>query len=122
MNKFPEKLPDIYVGNLDYATTKEQIQKLFETVGPVVRVRMRRDKNTGKPRNFAFVQMVREADVAKAIAKLEGKPLDGRPLNVSIANEKPEPRQGPALQIGPRRSQNEGSDKARSAFKALFSR
>lgn len=81
----------LYVGNLSYGTTKEALEKAFAEHGEVVSVNIITDRQTGRPKGFAFVEMstAEEGDAAKAA--LNGVDLDGRAINVDNAREQ-EPR------------------------------
>ena len=83
----------LYVGNLSFNTTETDLQDLFAQAGPVTEVTLMQDKFTGKSRGFAFVTMTNEADAQKAIADLNGKTVEGRPLTVNEARPR-EPRPG----------------------------
>lgn len=79
----------IYVGNINFATTEDQLNELFSQYGSVRRADIVTDKYTGRSRGFGFVEM-EEADSADAaIAALDGYQLDGRALRVNEANSKP---------------------------------
>ena len=84
----------IYVGNLDFSSTESSIRSVFEPHGKVDTVKVVTDRDTGRSRGFAFVEMPDEREAAKAIGALNGSDLDGRELNVSEAREKPERRGG----------------------------
>ncbi len=75
----------IYVGNLSYNSTREDVESLFAQYGAVVAVDMIMDRFTGKPRGFCFVEM---ENAEEAIAALNGKEFDGRSLNVNEAKER----------------------------------
>lgn len=75
----------IYVGNLSFDTTKEELQKLFESHGTVTGVDVVEDQYTGKSRGFAFVQMSTREEAAAAIQALNEKNMNGRPLTVNEA-------------------------------------
>jgi len=75
----------IYVGNLSFDTTKEDLQKLFEGHGKVTDVNVIEDQYTGKPRGFAFVEMATREEASAAIQALNEKNLNGRPLTVNEA-------------------------------------
>jgi RNA recognition motif-containing protein len=75
----------LYVGNLSFNTTEPDLQDLFAAAGAVQEVALMQDKFTGKSRGFAFVTMATEADAQKAIADLNGKTVEGRPLTVNEA-------------------------------------
>ena len=67
----------IYVGNLSYEVTSEDLNEVFAEYGTVSRVQVPMDRETGKMRGFAFVEMASEAEEAAAIAALDGAELDG---------------------------------------------
>ena len=77
----------LYVGNLSYGTTQETLQKAFGVHGEVVSVNIITDRQTGRPKGFAFVEMSspEEGDAAKGA--LNGTDLDGRAINVDNARE-----------------------------------
>src|SRR5262245_40311909 len=85
----------LFVGNLSFETTSEQVRALFAPVGEIVNVFIPTDRDTGRPRGFAFVEFSTAEAAAAAIAKLDGHELDGRNLRVNEATERP-PR-GPSL-------------------------
>ena len=79
----------LYVGNLNYTTTEEGLRTAFAADGRTVReVAIPNDRDTGRPRGFAFVEMGSEGDAKAAIAALDGKDLDGRSLRVNEAKER----------------------------------
>ena len=80
----------LYVGNLPYKTTDEDLNNLFSQAGAVESVRVMRDMATGRARGFAFVDMADEAGAQKAVTQFHGQPLEGRPLVVNEARPKPE--------------------------------
>jgi hypothetical protein len=80
----------LYVGNLSYSTTEASLRAALENGGRQVReIAMITDRETGRPKGFAFVTMANEADAKAAIAELDGQQLDGRPLRVNEAEERP---------------------------------
>jgi len=79
---------NIFVGNLNFNTSEEQLRALFATYGTVERVSILTDRDTGRSRGFGFVEMTNEAEAEKAIAALNGANLDGRTLNVNEAKPK----------------------------------
>jgi RNA recognition motif-containing protein len=79
---------NIFVGNLDFAATEASIRTLFEAHGKVDRVSVVTDRDTGRPRGFAFVEMSDSAEADRAIAALNGSDLGGRTLNVNEARPK----------------------------------
>jgi len=81
---------NIYVGNLSYQTTETELEAAFAAYGTVERVSLGRDRDTGQPRGFAFVEMADSAAAAKAIEGLNGQEMKGRALTVNEARPKPE--------------------------------
>jgi cold-inducible RNA-binding protein len=81
-------LKNIFVGNLDFAATESGIRSLFERYGTVDRVSLVTDRDTGRSRGFAFVEMSDAAQADQAINGLNGAELDGRALNVNEARPK----------------------------------
>ena len=79
----------IFVGNLDYNTRKEEVQGLFVQVGEIRDVFLPTDRETGRPRGFAFVEYANDEDAAKAIEKFNGYQLGGRALRVNAAEDRP---------------------------------
>jgi cold-inducible RNA-binding protein len=79
----------LYVGNLAYETTEDDLQTLFGEAGTVDTVRVMRDMATGRARGFAFVEMASEADAQKAIDAIHDKPFGGRTLTVNEARPQP---------------------------------
>jgi RNA recognition motif-containing protein len=80
----------LYVGNLPYKTTDEDLNTLFSQAGPVESVRVMRDMATGRARGFAFVEMASDEVAQQAIAKFHEYQMDGRALVVNEARPKPE--------------------------------
>jgi RNA recognition motif-containing protein len=78
----------LYVGNLSYGTTENDLRDLFAQTGPVTEVKVMLDRETGRPRGFAFVQMATDGDAQEAINQLHGRELDGRTLKVNEAEER----------------------------------
>jgi cold-inducible RNA-binding protein len=83
-------LKNIFVGNLDFNTTEDELRQLFEAHGQVDRVSILTDRDTGRSRGFGFVEMASSEDGEKAIAALNGAQIGGRTLNVNEARPKPE--------------------------------
>jgi RNA recognition motif-containing protein len=81
---------NIFVGNLDYSATEEAVRNLFERYGAVNSAKIMTDRETGRSRGFAFVEMENEAEADQAISALNGYALDGRTLNVNEARPKPD--------------------------------
>ena len=83
-------MKNIFVGNLDFAATESSVRSLFEPFGNVERVNLVTDRDTGRSRGFAFVEMTDAAQADQAIAALNGHNLDGRALNINEARPKTE--------------------------------
>lgn len=91
---------NIYVGNLSYNTTDEDLRKAFEQYGQVRSSQVIMDRETNRSRGFGFVEMDDDTEAASAIESLNGYELDGRALRVNEARPRAERR--------PRRSFNDG--------------
>lgn len=85
---------NIFVGNLSYQTTQEDLQSVFSQYGAVERVNIVTDRMTGQARGFAFVEMTNREEAETAISVLNGSDLHGRTLNVNEARPKPEGGRG----------------------------
>ena len=83
-------MKNIFVGNLDFGATEESIRTMFETHGTVERVSLVTDRDTGRSRGFAFVEMTDAGEADRAINALNGATLGGRALNVNEARPKTE--------------------------------
>jgi RNA recognition motif-containing protein len=81
----------LYVGNLSFNTTENELQELFSQAGAVQEVMLMQDKFTGKSRGFAFVTMSSDQEAQNAISQFNGKTVEGRPLTVNEARPR-EPR------------------------------
>jgi cold-inducible RNA-binding protein len=79
----------IYVGNMNYGTSEEALQKVFAQYGEVSSVKVITDRDTGRAKGFGFVEMATEDAAKAAIAALNGTELDGRQLKVNEALDKP---------------------------------
>lgn len=77
----------IYVGNLPFSATEQDVRAAFEAHGDVRSVSIVSDRETGRPKGFGFVEMADDAALA-AIAALDGQPLQGRPLRVNPAQQR----------------------------------
>lgn len=85
----------LYVGNLSYTTTEDGLRALFSEVGTVASVALIKDRDSGRSKGFAFVEMGNQTEAQAAIAKFNGYSLDGRELKISIARPREErPRGG----------------------------
>jgi RNA recognition motif-containing protein len=80
----------LYVGNLPYSATEEELQSMFAGAGTVKTVTVVRDRDTGRSRGFAFVEMETQADAQKAISMMNGKDMGGRALTVNMARPREE--------------------------------
>jgi RNA recognition motif-containing protein len=78
----------IYVGNLPFSASESDVRALFAQHGTVENVSLPTDRETGRPRGFGFVEMS-QADAARAIQNLNGYSMNGRPLRVNEAQDKP---------------------------------
>ena len=83
-------MKNIFVGNLDFSVREDAIRTLFENYGVVERVSIMTDRETGRSRGFAFVEMTNEGEAERAISALNGTNLSGRTLNVNEARPKAE--------------------------------
>ena len=79
----------LYVGNIPYETTEQDLESLFAQAGAVQSVNVMRDRETGRARGFAFVEMASEADAQAAINQLNDRPFGGRNLTVNEARPQP---------------------------------
>ncbi len=95
-------MKNIFVGNLDFNATEESIRALFEPYGVVEAVRLMTDRDTGRSRGFAFVEMRDASEADRAINALNGTDMNGRPLTVNEARPKTD-RGGAPRERRPRR-------------------
>ena len=84
----------LYVGNLSYGTTKETLEKVFSAHGEVVSVNLITDRQTGRPKGFAFVEMSTPEEGEAAKTALNGTDVDGRSINVDNAREQEQRKPG----------------------------
>jgi cold-inducible RNA-binding protein len=87
-------MKNLFVGNMSFQTTESDLRALFEPFGQITRVHIATDRETGRARGFAFVEMANDAEAGKAIAGLDGKEVGGRNLKVNEARPREE-RSGP---------------------------
>ena len=80
----------LFVGNIPHSTTEAELRALFEPHGAIEQVSIVTDRDTGRSRGFAFVEMENETEADQAIAALNGFTMDGRALNVNEARPKPD--------------------------------
>jgi len=79
----------LYVGNISFKTTEDSLRAAFESNGRTVKdIAVPSDRETGRPRGFAFVEMANDADAKAAIEEWDGRELDGRTLRVNEAQER----------------------------------
>ncbi len=90
---------NIFVGNLSFTATEQDLRQLFEAYGVVDRVNLVTDRDTGRPRGFGFVEMPDNAAATAAIQGLQGQQLAGRALTVNEAKPR-EPRREPRREFG----------------------
>ena len=83
MNDQPKN--KLYVGNLSYSVTSDQLKELFSPVGEVVSANVVTDRDSGRSRGFAFVEMATEELAQEAVNKLNGQEVDGRALTINPA-------------------------------------
>lgn len=80
---------NMYVSNLSFHTTEADLRKLFEQFGSVSSAKVITDRDTGRSRGFAFVEMDSDSEAKDAIKGLNNKEIEGRAMSVSVAKEKP---------------------------------
>jgi RNA recognition motif-containing protein len=78
----------LYVGNLSYETTELELRELFGKFGTVAEAKVVTERETGRPRGFAFVEMSTEQEAKAAVEQLSGRELGGRAINVNEAQER----------------------------------
>lgn len=79
----------LFVGNLSFKTTQQDLEELFAQYGEVVSVAIPQDRETGRQRGFAFVEMANQENAEAAIKALNGRDLDGRQIAVNVSTPKP---------------------------------
>jgi cold-inducible RNA-binding protein len=110
-------MTNIFVGNLSYQTTESELETAFGAYGAVERVSVVRDRDTGQPRGFAFVEMTNANEAANAIAGLNGREIKGRALNVNQARPREERGSGGGGGGGGRESGGGGGGSSRGRGK-----
>lgn len=81
---------NLFIGSLSYNTTDDTLKAHFEQIGEVESARVITDRDSGRSKGFGFVQYVNDDDNQKAVDQLNGKELDGRSINVSLARPREE--------------------------------
>src|SRR3989475_8789316 len=96
-------MKSLFVGNMSFQTSESELRELFAPFGQVTRVHLAMDRETGRARGFAFVEMPNDAEATQAMAALDGKEVGGRNLKVNEARPKGEggPPRGPQNFGGP---------------------
>ncbi len=87
-------MKNLFVGNLPFTATEDELRGMFSAFGEVQQVRIMTDRDTGRSRGFAFVEIADDEAAAKAIADLNGKDFGGRQLTINEARPKPERKGG----------------------------
>ena len=97
-------MKSLFVGNMSFQTTEGELRELFAPFGQVTRVHMAMDRETGRARGFAFIEMPNDAEAAAAMTALDGREVGGRNLKVNEARPKGEggPPRGPKSFGGPK--------------------
>jgi len=88
-------MKNVFVGNMNFQTTEAELRALFEPFGQVTRVHIAMDRETGRARGFAFVEMPNDAEATSAMSGLDGKEVGGRALKVNEARPKSASGGGP---------------------------
>lgn len=102
---------NLFIGSLAYATNDDTLKAHFEQIGPVKSARVITDRESGRSKGFGFVEFENDPDNQKAVDQLDGKDLDGRPINVSLARPREE---RPTREFNGNRDNNGGSFRQRS--------
>jgi RNA recognition motif-containing protein len=103
----------LYVGNMSYSTTQEQIRELFSQAGEVVEVSLITDRETGRPKGFGFVEMATEEGSQEAIKRFNGYDLGNRNLTVNEARPREERSGGGSFGGGRRDNRSSGGGNRR---------
>ena len=109
-------MKNIFVGNLDFNTSEDELRRLFEAHGQVDRVSIMTDRDTGRSRGFGFVEMTSAEDGEKAIAAMNGSQIGGRTLNVNEARPKVERGGGGGRDRGGRSGGHGGGGGGRNRY------
>lgn len=95
-------MKNLFIGNLSFQTTESELRALFEPFGPITRVHIAMDRETGRARGFAFVEMAEDSGAANAVTALNGKEIGGRALRVNEAVPKSDRPSRPSSGFAPR--------------------
>ena len=106
-------MTSIFVGNLNYSTTQDDLHATFSQFGNVERVNVVTDRDSGQPRGFAFVEMTEASEAQNAISQLNGAELHGRAMSVNEARPKATGGGGRGGFGGPRRGNGGGGGRGR---------
>jgi cold-inducible RNA-binding protein len=111
-------MKSLFVGNMSFQTSEAELRELFAPFGQVTRVHMAMDRETGRARGFAFVEMPNDTEAAAAMTALDGKEVGGRNLKVNEARPKGEggPPRGPRNFGGPGGGGGRGKGGGRDRF------
>jgi RNA recognition motif-containing protein len=101
----------LYIGNMSYDTTEEELRTLFSEAGTVGSVDIIKDRDTGRPKGFAFITMDSQAEAEKAISMFNEKTVNDRPLTVNIARPREERSGGGRSFSGPTHRSRGGSNR-----------
>ncbi len=104
-------MKNLFVGNMSFQTTESDLRALFEPFGQITRVHLATDRETGRVRGFAFVEMPNDEEAARAMAALDGKEVGGRNLKVNEARPRAERGSGRGFGGG-----GSGGSRSRSQF------
>jgi len=91
----------IYVGNLSFATTEDELKELFSQAGTIASATLIKDRDSGQSKGFAFIEMTNQADAEKAIQMFNGKAVGNRELKVNLARPREERGSGGYNRRGP---------------------
>ena len=103
----------LFVGNLSFNTTENDLQDAFAAHGTVIETNLMMDRETGRPRGFGFITMSSAEEAEKAIAAMNGKEIDGRALTVNVAKPREERSGGGGGGGGGRREYSGGGGRNR---------
>ncbi len=107
---------NIYIGNMSFDTTEDQLRQAFEGFGEVSTVSIITDRYTGEPRGFAFVEMAEKSEAIAAISGLNGQELNGRELNVNEAKPRAQGGGGGGNRNGGGSGNRDGGNRYRKSY------